>query len=317
MIVLTSTRPRTSQPPLPDVAESFLRWLSIEKGRSANTVAAYRGDLQRFHEWLLAHQGEMGDTSEDHISSYVASLNSGSLAFATVARRLASVRMFHSYMHQEGFRSDNPAALSEGVRVPSGVPKPLSMTEVDALLGSVGDSDASSVRDRALLELLYATGARISEVCGMNIADVDLRARMVRLYGKGSKERIVPFGSSAASWLARYLEPNGRGALVPETWTRGEDRDAFFLTDRGRRLTRQKAWSIVRECGRTAGMGRELSPHVLRHSCATHMLEHGADLRIVQEMLGHASISTTQIYTKVSTERLLSVYRSHHPRASR
>ena len=293
-----------------------MRWLSVEKGRSVNTVAAYRGDLRRFHQWLQKAHGEIAEATEDQINAYVASMDSGELAASTVARRLTSVRMFHSYLHQEGIRADNPAALSEGVRVPSGVPKPLSSREVDALLGTMAGSDPPSVRSRALLELLYATGARVSEVCGMNISDVDFGSRMVRLFGKGSKERIVPFGSSAASWMTRYLEPDGRGALMPPTWIRGEDRDAFFLTDRGRRMTRQKAWAIVRQCGRSAGIERELSPHVLRHSCATHMLEHGADLRIVQEMLGHASISTTQIYTKVSTERLLAVYRSHHPRAN-
>jgi integrase/recombinase XerD len=223
--------------------------------------------------------------------------------------------MLHSYLVAEDVRPDNPSARVEGVRVPTGVPKPLSLTEVESLLSAVVGEDSLALRDRALLEFLYATGARISEACDLNIDDLDLSARVVRLFGKGSKERVVPFGRTAENHLRTYLGVGGRGALAPEYWARQGDRDAVFLTNKGRRLNRQKAWHIVRDAGVAAGISQELSPHVLRHSCATHMLEHGADLRIVQEMLGHATISTTQIYTKVSQDRLWSVYREAHPRA--
>jgi integrase/recombinase XerD len=170
-------------------------------------------------------------------------------------------------------------------------------------------------RDRALLELLYATGARISEAVGLSIGDLDLESRLVRLYGKGSKERIVPFGSSAAEAFVDWFSADGRTRMTPDRWSRRGDAEAVFLNTRGGRLTRQAAWLVVKKYGRLAGIESELSPHVLRHSCATHLLDHGADLRVVQEMLGHASISTTQVYTRVSQERLWEVYRHAHPRA--
>ena len=237
-------------------------------------------------------------------------------ANASTARRLAAIRMMHSFLLAEDRRRDNPTSRIEGVKVPSGVPKPLSMEEVDVLLAvMVGDS-AAEMRDRALMEFLYATGARISEACDLNLDDLDLSSRVVRLFGKGSKERVVPFGRMAEERLREYISNAGRAQLVPDVWSRGSDRDAVFLTNRGKRLNRQKAWHVVRDAGLRAGITRDLSPHVLRHSCATHMLEHGADLRIVQEMLGHATISTTQIYTKVSNDRLWAVYREAHPRAA-
>lgn len=299
----------------PESIALFLRWLAVEKGRSTNTVDAYRRDLMHYLSWLADHHSSIDDVSEDHIAAFVAELARSGVAPSTVARRLAAIRMLHGFLLSEGLREDNPAAIAEGIRVPAGVPKPLSESQVGQLLDSVTGSDATALRDRALLEILYATGARISEACGLNVIDVDLDSGLVRLFGKGSKERIVPFGRSASTSISKYLSRGGRGALVPDQWARPDDRDALFLTTRGRRLSRQKAWSIVREAGRRCGFSVELSPHVLRHSCATHMLDHGADLRIVQEMLGHASISTTQIYTKVSNERLIAVYRSAHPRA--
>ncbi len=166
-----------------------------------------------------------------------------------------------------------------------------------------------------MIELLYATGARISEAVGLSAGEIDLDARLVRLFGKGSKERIVPFGASAAAALDDWFSPSGRAMVVPSQWRRRDDAEAVFLNTRGGRLTRQAAWQMIKKYGVKAGIGTELSPHVLRHSCATHLLDHGADLRVVQEMLGHASISTTQIYTKVSQERLWDVYRTAHPRA--
>ena len=198
-------------------------------------------------------------------------------------------------------------------RVPAGIPKPLTESQVDALFDAIVGHDPIDRRDRALLELLYATGARISESVGLSLGDLDLDQRLVRLYGKGSKERIVPFGSSASEALDDWFSARGRARLVPPRWRRRGDADAVFLNLRGGRLTRQAAWLVVKKYGRLAGVSDELSPHVLRHSCATHLLDHGADLRVVQEMLGHVSISTTQVYTKVSQERLFDVYRSAHP----
>jgi site-specific recombinase XerD len=197
------------------------------------------------------------------------------------------------------------------------VPKPLAEPEVTALLESVDAADPVSRRDRCLLELLYATGARISEVCGVSLADLDREAGLMRVLGKGAKERIVPYGRSAAAALDVWLGPGGREAMVPARWARRGDAEALFLNHRGGRLSRQAAWTVVKQRGARVGLEAKLSPHVLRHSCATHLLDHGADLRIVQELLGHVSISTTQRYTQVSQQRLFDVYRAAHPRATR
>lgn len=300
----------------PNLVDSFLQWMTVERGRAKNTIDSYRRDLARYSLFLEEQNLKVVDVCADDVEAFVRLLQEIGEAPATTARRLAAVRMFHGYLVAEGLQETNPSARIEGVRVSTGVPKPLSLSEVEALLSAVTGESATDLRDRALLEFLYATGARISEACDLNMDDIDMNSRVVRLFGKGSKERVVPFGRTAHGHLSLYLGVGGRGALTPLVWARGTDRDAVFLTNKGRRLNRQKAWQIVHAAGQAAGIARDLSPHVLRHSCATHMLEHGADLRIVQEMLGHATISTTQIYTKVSQERLWSVYREFHPRAN-
>jgi integrase/recombinase XerD len=202
-------------------------------------------------------------------------------------------------------------------KVPQGLPKALSEEEVLRLLGAVVGDGATARRDRAILELLYGTGMRISELVGLSMEDLALDDGMVRVFGKGSKERIVPLGPYAGDALLSWLGQSGRGAMTPDRWARRGDSEAIFLNARGGRLSRQGAWGIVRRYGDRVGLGDRLTPHVLRHSCATHMLDHGADIRVVQELLGHASIATTQVYTRVSTERLRSAYEAAHPRARR
>jgi len=295
--------------------ESFLQWLTVERGRAVNTVISYRRDLGQYLSWLKPNGVDAISVTEKQVESFVRAQQETGEAVASTARRLAAIRMFHKFLVSEGVRATNPVERLEGVHVPSGVPKPLTQEETETLLAVMTGESGVEIRDRALLEFLYATGARISEACDLSLDDLDLSNRLVRLFGKGSKERVVPFGRIAAAQLENYLSVAGRERLVPDNWTKGSDRDAVFLTNRGRRMNRQKAWAIVKDAGVRSGLQREMSPHVLRHSCATHMLEHGADLRIVQEMLGHATISTTQIYTKVSQDRLLEVYRSAHPRA--
>jgi integrase/recombinase XerD len=201
--------------------------------------------------------------------------------------------------------------------VPAGLPKALTEAEVGLLLDQVVGDDPVARRDRALIELLYGTGARISEVTALSLGDVDLDGSLVRLFGKGAKERVVPLGRFARMALADWLDDAGRGAMAPEQWARRGDAEAVFLNQRGGRLSRQGAYDVVKRHGDAAGLGERLTPHVLRHSCATHLLDHGADIRVVQEVLGHASVSTTQVYTKVSAERLRSVYEAAHPRARR
>ena len=297
-----------------ELVEAFLVWLTVEKGRASNTIISYRRDLMAYELWLAEHKLKILTVKARHLDDLIDERRNSGEAVASTARLLAAVRMFHSYLLSEDVRTDDPTSLLEGVRVPLGIPHPLSEKEIQDLLGSVVGESADALRDRALLEFLYATGARISEVCGLNIDDLDLNNSMVRLFGKGSKERLVPFGKIAAEALRDYLQRDGRQSLAPEVWRSSSDRDAVFLTNRGLRMNRQKAWEIVRLAGVRAGITRQLSPHVMRHSCATHMLEHGADLRIVQEMLGHATISTTQVYTRVSPELLFQVYKKSHPR---
>lgn len=296
--------------------EAFLTWLRVERGRAANTVSSYRRDLVRAGEWLAAEGESLVGATPAGLTALVAHLQSSGEAASTTARRLAALRMFYAHAVAEDVVAVDPTLHLEGVRVAAGVPKPLSMDETERLLAAVTGEEPTAERDRALLEFLYATGARISEACGLDLDDLDRANRLVRLFGKGSKERVVPVGSAALAALGGYIDSGAREALSPVQWRSREDRAAVFLTNKGRRLSRQKAWDIVRAAGDRAGIGRELSPHVLRHTCATHMLEHGADLRIVQEMLGHATISTTQVYTKVSQERLLAVYRGAHPRST-
>lgn len=300
---------------LPLDVEEFLSWMLTERGRSRNTLDAYRRDLTGYTTWLRERGTDLGRVSGADIDAFIGARRATS-APSSVARQLAAIRMLHRFLVDEGRRTDDPTAQLEGVRVPAGLPHPLDEDEVVRLLDAVVGVDAVALRDRAMLELLYATGARISEVCGLSLGDVDLEHRAARLFGKGAKERLVPFGRTAAEALAVWLGEDGRPHLVPDRWARRGDSDAVFLNQRGGRLTRQLAWSVVKTYGRRAGIPADrLSPHVLRHSCATHLLNHGADLRVVQELLGHASVSTTQVYTKVSQDRLLEVYRRAHPRA--
>jgi integrase/recombinase XerD len=301
--------------PLPLDVEEHLTWLAAEKGRSANTLRAYRRDLQGYWAWLTERGQGLDDVRGDDLDAYVGELRARGLAPASVKRALVAVRSLHRFRAEEGLGATDPGAEVETPRVPAGLPKALSEEEIGRLLDQVVGDDPVARRDRALLEVLYGTGARISEVCGLSLGDVDLDGGLLRLFGKGSKERVVPLGRWARIALGSWLSDEGRGAMVPERWGRRGDAEAVLLNQRGGRLSRQGAWAVVRRHGTSAGLDDRLTPHVLRHSCATHMLDHGADIRAVQELLGHASISTTQVYTLVSNERLFAVYAEAHPRA--
>jgi integrase/recombinase XerD len=302
-------------PPLPLAVEDFLTWLSAERGRSLNTLAAYRRDLRGYHRWLITQGSTVDAATEVEVAAYVAHLRSSGRAPSSVARALVAVRALHRFLAEEGHRDSDPAAAVEVPRVPQGLPKALSEAEVERLLAQVVGDEPIARRDRAILEVLYGTGLRISELVGLSLDHLDLEGGLLRAHGKGAKERIVPVGRLAREAVGAWLAPGGRPELVPERWGRRSDADAVFLNARGGRLSRQGAWGIVRGYGRHAGLADRLTPHVLRHSCATHMLDHGADIRAVQELLGHASISTTQVYTLVTTDRLREVYESAHPRA--
>lgn len=295
--------------------EDLLTWLRVERGRSRNTLAAYRRDLDAYVRWLDERGSTIGEVTEHDIVEYVAHLRRSGLAAASTKRALVAVRGLHRFLAEETEGRADPAAEVAMPKVPRGLPKALTEDEVALLLGVIVGDGPGERRDRAILEVLYGTGLRISELVGLSLGDLDLDAGLVRAFGKGSKERIVPLGRYALAALAAWLDPAGRERWEPVQWARRGDEEAVFLNTRGGRLSRQGAWMAVKRAGQLANLEDRLSPHVLRHSCATHMLDHGADIRTVQELLGHASISTTQVYTLVSTDRLVSVYRSAHPRA--
>ncbi|MDQ6614240.1 MAG: site-specific tyrosine recombinase XerD [Actinomycetota bacterium] len=301
--------------PLSLDGEEFLSWLAVERGRAVNTLAAYRRDLRAYEAWLRQQHLDLGDVTEADVLAYLAVLWASGRAPSSVARALVAVRSLHHFLVDEGHSGTDPTGDVGNPKVPQGLPKALTETDVVSLLGAVVGEDATARRDRAILELLYGTGMRISELVGLSLHDLALDTEVVRVLGKGSKERLVPLGRYARAALDDWLSANGRGAMSPTRWARRGDSEAVFLNARGGRLSRQGAWGIVRRHGDKVGLGDRLSPHVLRHSCATHMLDHGADIRVVQELLGHASIATTQVYTKASTERLRSAYDAAHPRA--
>ena len=302
---------------LESALRSYLDHLTVERGLAPNTLASYRRDLRRY----LAHLETAGVTepaavTEGHVSSFLVALREGDedhppLAATSAGRAVVAVRGFHRFLLREG---TVPTDAARGVRPPpppKRLPKAISVEEVAALLDAAGaDETPRAVRDRALLELLYGCGARISEAVGLDLDELDLEQGVVRLVGKGSKERVVPVGSYAREAVQGYLV-RARPALAAA----GKGSPALFLNSRGGRLSRQSAWTALRAAARRAGITREVSPHTLRHSFATHLLDGGADVRVVQELLGHASVTTTQVYTLVTVDRLREVYATAHPRA--
>jgi integrase/recombinase XerD len=296
-------------------SEEFLSFLSVEKGRAANSIAAYRRDLIGYEEFLAVRHLSLGEVSQPVLEDWLGYMRACGLRSSSMARALVAVRGLHRFCLDEGGAKLDPTEDLPGPQVPQGIPKALGEDEIGRLLASVVGDDPRARRDRAILELLYATGLRISELAGLSMGDLNLDGGLLIAFGKGSKERVVPFGRFADEALRAWLGPGGRAAMAPARWARRDDEEAVFISTRGRRMSRQAAWAVVRGHATRAGLADKVSPHVLRHSCATHMLDHGADIRVVQELLGHASITTTQVYTKVSQERLRRAYDQAHPRA--
>jgi integrase/recombinase XerD len=292
--------------------ETFFDYLAVDRGLSSHTTAAYRTDLEQLKEFL----GERGlaewrAVTRDDLLAFILFLKEKRYATSTVARRTAALKSFFSFLAEEGTMPDDPTEHLDSPKVARYLPKAISVNQVDELLElPLSDRGPESLRDKAMLELLYATGMRVSEMVALNVEDLDLESGRVCCIGKGNKERHLPVGGTATTALEEYLDI-GRPQLS-RNGSRGER--ALFLNHRGRRLTRQGFWLILKGYAEQIGLN-DLTPHTLRHSFATHMLNNGADLRSVQELLGHASISTTQIYTQVSTERLHQVYDRAHPRA--
>jgi integrase/recombinase XerD len=296
--------------------DEFLTFLAAERGCSEHTTAAYRVDLTQFKEYMQWRYGEVdeglwGRIKKDDIISYIMYLKGDrEYAAATTARKVAAIRSFYHFLVSEGIIKDDPTATLDSVRVKKHLPKPISVEEVNRLLAEPGKSSApKGLRDLAILELLYATGMRVSELASLKVDDVNLASASVRCWGKGAKERVIPMHPQAVASLRQYLE-KARAHYLKDASER-----TLFLNARGRRLTRQGLWLIFKEYVEKAGLSPDVTPHTLRHSFATHMLDGNADLINVQKLLGHTSISTTQVYTHVSSERLREVYDESHPRA--
>ena len=307
----------TGSPPVatpPEVSE-YLTYLIVEQGRASTTIDSYRIDLAAYCRWLIEHNADLASVQPQLIMSYVHAQRDLGRAQASITRSLVAIRGLHRFMATEQLRPDDPTRDVEMPHVPQGLPKPLTEEEVQALLTATSGDKPADFRDRAMLELLYGAGLRVSELISLSLSDVDGEKCLMRVFGKGSKERIIPLGRMADNALEEWLDPTARGAMEPQQWHSRDDAEAVFLNRFGRRMTRQAAWGIVKKHGKAAGISAKLSPHTLRHSFATHMMDNGADVRTLQELLGHASVGTTQIYTKVSTTRLRSVYESAHPRA--
>lgn len=295
-------------------AEEFLSYLAVERGRAPASISAYRRDIAAYERFLSDQGVSLAGVDVGLVESYVALLGSSRRPTST-ARALAAVRGLHRFCVDERGASLDPTEGVSTPKIPQAIPKALSEEDVELLLSAVIGEDPRALRDRAILETLYATGMRISELAGLRLGDLDLAKGLAVAYGKGSKERLVPVGRQAIEALGAWLGPGGRPVIAPLRWARRSDAEAVFISTRGTRMSRQAVWQVVRKAAVKVKLEERVSPHVLRHSCATHLLEHGADIRVVQELLGHATITTTQVYTKVSPELLRRVYEKAHPRA--
>lgn len=288
-----------------------MEYLTVELGLSANTRQAYERDLRLFCKTLgFKNSDALVNVNREQIIGYMTQLKEKGLAAATIARKLAAIKAFYRFMTAEGYMDANPAEVVEAGTKGIKLPRVLSEDEVVRLLNQPDITTAEGFRDRTMLEVLYATGMRVSELINLTLERVDLNTKYIIAFGKGSKERIVPLGSVAAEFLQQYLEK-----VRPKLTHEDRNTNIVFLAFGGHELTRQRFWQIIRTYGRKANINKALTPHILRHSFATHLLDNGADLRSVQELLGHSDISTTQIYTHLTNKRLRDIYAKAHPRA--
>jgi len=297
---------------LKDQIKDFIHYLIVERGLSNNTIVSYERDLKSYQKHLNEVQkvATFNDVSRLHIIQFLKFLKESGKSSKTIARHTASIRNFHQFLLREKQADQDPSVLIESPQTERNLPKILSLQEVEKLLETPKLTSPFGLRDKAMLELLYATGIRVTEMINLNLTDAHLTMGFIRCYGKGNKERIVPIGKAATEAIMNYVE-NGRTKLM----NKKEPTEALFINHHGKRITRQGFWKNLKKIALEANIKNELTPHTLRHSFATHLLENGADLRAVQEMLGHADISTTQIYTHVTKTRLKDVYNQFHPRA--
>jgi len=292
-----------------DELDAYMGYVELEKGLSRNTAQSYESDLrQAAHYFKKAGVSGWRKVSAQHLTAWLHWLADGSFSTSSQARKLSAIRMFFRHLKKEGVRRDDPGELLSGPKTRRKLPETLSPADMETLLSVPTGGDAYALRDRAMLELFYSSGLRISELSGLSLQQVDLEHGFVRVFGKGSKERVVPLGGRARDAVTVYLA-SSRPRLV-----KNRTGSELFISERGRAISRKTVWVIVKKYARLAGLGPKVKPHLLRHSFATHLLGGGADLRAIQEMLGHASIGTTQIYTAVENSRLLDQHAKHHPR---
>lgn len=292
------------------LVEQFLDAMWMERGLSENTLVSYRTDLSKLLTWMEQNNYRLDFISLSGLQDYQSWLVDADFKQTSRARMLSAIRRLFQYLHREKVRGDDPSALLISPKLPQRLPKDLSEEQVDALLDAPDPNDPIELRDKAMLELLYATGLRVTELVSLTMENISLRQGVVRVIGKGGKERLVPMGENAVDWIESFIE-QGRPQLLGENSS-----DVVFPSKRAKQMTRQTFWYRIKHYAIVAGIDTELlSPHVLRHAFATHLLNYGADLRVVQMLLGHSDLSTTQIYTHVATERLKQIHTQHHPRA--
>ncbi len=290
------------------VVNRFLDAVWMERGLSANTLAAYRADLTALGRWLEQRDVPIVKTSRQDLLGFIAFRVEAGARPRSTARQLSSFRRFFRYLVREGIVRDDPTAQIAMPKIGRSLPRSLTEAQVDALLAAPQTSDPLGHRDRTMLEVLYATGLRVSELVGLRHGQVNLNQGVLRIVGKGNRERLIPLGEEAVRWLSEFVR-GARGEILLDRQT-----DHLFPTRRGDRMTRQAFWHIIKRYAKKAGIDKDLSPHTLRHAFATHLLNHGADLRVVQMLLGHSDLSTTQIYTHVARERMKELHAQHHPR---
>ncbi|BAX51959.1 site-specific tyrosine recombinase XerD [Photobacterium damselae subsp. piscicida] len=291
------------------VIERFLDAMWMERGLSENTLASYRNDLTKLMMWMKEHKLVLESISADDLQRYQQWLFDQDYKQTSRARMVSAIRRVFQYLHREKIRVDDPSAMLISPKLPKRLPKDISEAQVDALLDAPNVDDPIELRDKAMLELLYATGLRVTELVSLTMENISLRQGVVRVVGKGDKERLVPMGENAVDWIEQFLT-QGRPMLLGE-----KSSDVVFPSKRAQQMTRQTFWHRIKHYAVLAGIDADtLSPHVMRHAFATHLLNYGADLRVVQMLLGHSDLSTTQIYTHVATERLKQLHEQHHPR---
>jgi integrase/recombinase XerD len=290
--------------------DEFLAYLSCERGLARNTIESYGRDLSQFEGFISHSYGvNLEDVNEDMILSYVKAMRDQGKANSSISRAISSIRGFYDFTRHEGLMEDDPAANVSSPKQDKTLPRVLNTEEVTTLLGAPITHSPPGIRDKAMLETMYATGMRVSELVSLDLGDIDTHIGYAKCIGKGSKERIIPIGSVACLWIETYLR-SARGRLL-----QSRRENALFVNYRGKRLTRQGFWKIIKGYAKKCGISKEVTPHILRHCFATHLLENGADLRSVQEMLGHSDISTTEIYTHLTKGKLKEIYDRTHPRA--